>query len=94
MPSQVGDPTRVQRAEMETFVLGYPCLIGQHSQCGARLIVDRNASPDDWQDCRCACHKDRVRREGPAASVPAIMRRPMAPPRYLMPPKKHERGQW
>ena len=99
MPNLLGrEPTRLERAEMEAFVIGFPCLIGVHEGmthgCGGRLIVDRNASPDDWHDCTCPCHRERRRREGEAATVPAILRAPQAPPRFLMPPKKHEKKLW
>lgn len=83
MPNRYPSPTRTQRAEMERHVLGYPCLIERHEDCGRRIIVDRNASPDDWQDCRCPCHAEQVRREGPMTNKVAIMREPTPNPSFV-----------
>lgn len=46
---------------MEQFCYGLLCLDSrnQHQWCGGRLIRDRYKSPDDWQDCRCPCHRQR-----------------------------------
>lgn len=92
------EPNRIERQTMEAFKIGFPCLIEKHEGmqhgCGGRLVVDLRKSPDDWQDCKCPCHSERRRREGEAASIPAKLRPIAAPPRYLMPPKKHEKRLW
>lgn len=54
MPSQLPDPTKAERRDMEMLHLGYPCLIERHALCGARYgLLDGS---DRWLPCQCFCH--------------------------------------
>lgn len=64
MPSQLGEPTKKQRAQMELYHLGFPCLLERHDLCGALYGKNLDDDPKDWLACQCFCHAERRRQEG------------------------------
>lgn len=62
--SQLEEPTKKQRHEMELYRLGFPCLTDRHALCGALYGKNLDDDPRDWLPCQCFCHAERRRAEG------------------------------